>query len=386
MSKLRYILRKTKYRLKEIPYLLQIIFYKKRNTTISNDSAWKILKDAGYEKKEIFENIPPLMNSSIDLSIIVPVYNSEKYLSKCLLSLLNQETKYKYEVICINDGSNDSSLDIIKTLSLKYDNLIFESQENCGISATRNAGIIKARGEFIGFVDNDDYVTKNYVELILNAGYKNNADIVQTGHDIVFPNGKLKERRTCGDYILDRNNVDEIIKYTKGYIWGGCLRKKLFNKLRFPSGFWYEDMVTSLLLVQKATKIVIINSPLYKYLWHGGNASKNLWKTSSIKSIDQFWLAYQCAEYSRNILKLPVDDVFVTFLIREWSTVLINRTSLLDESIHKAMFSLAASYINNLTYTYNPKNFYMRKIYDSYKTGNFSLWKKASIAMSFHNA
>lgn len=383
---LRYIAKRVVNFIRETPYLLKMFLKKGNNVTlISEKEAWNIINNAGYIQKKLINDIPPLLPSDIDLSIIVPVYNSEKYLEKCLNSLLNQTTKYNYEVICINDGSTDNSIEIIKSLSEKFNNLIFETQINQGISAARNAGIIKSKGKYIGFVDNDDFVSNDYVERILNECYTHNADIIQTGHDIVYPNGKLKECRKYLNCIINSGDYKSIINNTKGYIWGGCIKKELFKDLRFPLGFWFEDMVASLLFVRRANKIVIIGDPLYKYLWHGNNASATLWKAGNIKSIDQFWLAYQCAEYSINNLKLPKDNVFMEFLLREWSSMLITRTRLLSEDIHQAMFTLASCYIKRLNIDYKPQNFYIKKVYYAFLNGDYILWKNASIAMSLHN-
>ena len=149
----------------------------------SSIEAEKTLSNCGYVWLDTPFTCIPLQGNSIDMSIIVPVYNSEKYLRKCLLSLLNQETKYKYEIVCVNDGSIDSSLDIINELKAQYSELISVfSQRNGGIAAARNKGIELAKGEYIGFVDNDDFVSSDYVEKVISMMKMYDADMIQTGH------------------------------------------------------------------------------------------------------------------------------------------------------------------------------------------------------------
>lgn len=97
----------------------------------------------------------------------MPVYNSERFLERCVRSILCQQTSVRYEVICINDGSTDGSLRILERLQSEYPELLrVVSQDNQGISVTRNRGIELAKGEYIGFLDNDDYVSEGYVETL----------------------------------------------------------------------------------------------------------------------------------------------------------------------------------------------------------------------------
>lgn len=116
--------------------------------------AWATLKAAGYFPRPLWDKIKPLQESSIDLSIIIPVYNAEEYLHLCLESILKQKTNFTYEVVCINDGSNNGSLSILEKFAEIYScKLVVVSQLNAGISISRNRGIAMAKGKYIGFID-----------------------------------------------------------------------------------------------------------------------------------------------------------------------------------------------------------------------------------------
>ena len=117
-----------------------------------------------------------------NLSIVIPVYNAEKVIKKCLDSLISQKTDYKYQIILVNDGSTDNSLNIIKDYESKYKNVFVINQSNGGASIARNRGIRSAFGDYIGFVDSDDWVTEDYIEKLLNRAYATNADIVKCNH------------------------------------------------------------------------------------------------------------------------------------------------------------------------------------------------------------
>ena len=114
-----------------------------------------------------------------DVSIILPVYNVEKYLRRCLDSLVNQDCSCSYEIIIINDGSQDGSADIIGEFEQRYDFIRAISQENAGVSAARNAGIAEAKGKYVALVDSDDFVEPGYISVMYELAEKYDADIVQ---------------------------------------------------------------------------------------------------------------------------------------------------------------------------------------------------------------
>lgn len=109
------------------------------------------------------------------LSFIVPVYNLEDYIEECIMSLLNQDLSHsEYEILCINDSSTDSSLEILKRLAKEHTNIIIINQENQGVSAARNNGIKNAKGEYIWFVDGDDLIARNCLKFMLHLWMKKN--------------------------------------------------------------------------------------------------------------------------------------------------------------------------------------------------------------------
>ena len=162
-------------------YRLMIVLcarFSKRKTNIS-------IKDYQKEIEHLFT--PPeykcdkglnYREETLDLSIIIPVYNGEKYLKECLASIFNNKTKYEYEVIVIDDGSSDDSMKILQSYS--KDNLIIKSQTNQGAAAARNQGLDLARGEYVAFIDSDDYISDDYIEKLVCEGKEKKAD-VQSG-------------------------------------------------------------------------------------------------------------------------------------------------------------------------------------------------------------
>ena len=148
------------------------------------------------------------------ISVIVPVYNTEKYLERCVKSLI-QQTYRNIEIILVNDGSMDKSFEICKKLQEKYKNIILINKKNGGLSSARNAGIEVANGEYIAFLDSDDWVTQDCYEYMLNLAVTNNAEIA----DIMVSQVKSKD-----DNVLSTDEKIEVFsgrKILEHYLYRG---------------------------------------------------------------------------------------------------------------------------------------------------------------------
>lgn len=207
----------------------------------------------------------------IKLSIIVPCYKVEKYLPRCLDSLVNQTLK-DIEIICINDGSPDNCINILKNYKEKYENkIVIIDKENEGVWRGRKDGVKKAKGEFIGFVDSDDYVALDYAEKLYNAAISKNADISVCGFDrIDLDTGKLYSREMCKpeskEIIVSKNPGDmlELNGAPWNKIYKAELLKKMHNMVNVPRVL--DDMMFLQLIYINANKIVFIPDSLVFYM------------------------------------------------------------------------------------------------------------------------
>ncbi|MCM1338656.1 MAG: glycosyltransferase [Muribaculaceae bacterium] len=208
------------------------------------------------------------------ISIIIPVYNAEKFLRRCLDSLINQTLK-DIEIICVNDSSTDNSLAILNEYAQIDNRIVVISQENSGPSEARNRGLDIAKGEYIGFVDSDDWVSLDYFENLYNAAKENNADIAAAG--II----KLDERRKREFLTFKTKTITADFKEnclaldipSKTYVWNKIyLREKLDKyNLRFKAGVYYEDMIFTTRVLEKLEKIVTVPDIRY-YYWKNKNS------------------------------------------------------------------------------------------------------------------
>ena len=129
---------------------------------------------------------------NIRISFIIPVFNVEKYIERCILSIENQDIpRDEYELIVVNDGTQDNSVSIIQQLQLQYPNIRLINKENGGLSSARNVGVKHAFGKYIWFIDSDDYIDANVLRLILNKAYLEDLDVLGFGNKDIYPNGSI---------------------------------------------------------------------------------------------------------------------------------------------------------------------------------------------------
>jgi len=209
------------------------------------------------------------------VSIIVPVYNTERYLDKCLTSLVRQ-TLDDIEIIVVNDGSPDNSQKIIDIYVNKYPERIKAYiKPNGGLSDARNFGILKARGEYIGFVDSDDYVSKSMYEKLYNKAKEANYEMVECLVSLVYedkPKGEKIERLNNIKLIdsNDRKEIKQNLVTMYPTVWNKIYKKNIIlqedNKMLFKEGIWFEDTEWMLRLYPSIESIGSIQESLYFYL------------------------------------------------------------------------------------------------------------------------
>ena len=207
----------------------------------------------------------------IKVSIIVPVYNVEEYLNKCLESLVNQTLK-DIEIIVVNDGTKDNSQKIIDDYAKKYPKLIKSyKKENGGLSSARNYGLKYAKGEYIAFVDSDDYVEHDMYEKMYNKAKTNDFDIVACDLYYIYSNKKENAYSQVKCDIMDKNRIKKAMLNIYPAAWNKIYKKELFNNdIRFKEKVWFEDVEFLYRLFPYINSIGVVKEPLYNYLQRDG--------------------------------------------------------------------------------------------------------------------
>ncbi|MCK2016877.1 glycosyltransferase [Peribacillus frigoritolerans] len=207
------------------------------------------------------------------ISIIVPVYNAEKYISKCVESIIVQ-TYRQLEIILVNDGSSDSSPQICDLLAKKDNRIKVIHKRNGGVSSARNEGLKIAQGEYIGFVDSDDWIEEDFFNILYNSIVKDNADISICGYLNETSKGEIISPSTTVKESIIFNNVEAIRAMFEGSIFMGHLWNKLYRadfikKNSFEKDIhMFEDLLFNVQAMINVTKIVFVPSFGYHYVRH----------------------------------------------------------------------------------------------------------------------
>lgn len=227
-----------------------------------------------------------------EISVIVPVYNSEKFLKKCLNSILEQTIINIIDIIIVNDGSSDNSEEIILDFLKKYpESVKYYKQENGGLSSARNLGIKKSKTKYIGFVDSDDYIDKYMFEKMYNNIINTKSNIVICGIEKCDINGNkiVYEQVEKNEEMTAQETINKILSYKiQCYACNKIYERKLFieNNIEYPQGRFYEDIVTIFKLLKVSNKVSIIGEPLYYYVQH----NESICRTPSLKKCNDVLL------------------------------------------------------------------------------------------------
>ena len=203
------------------------------------------------------------------VSIIVPVYNVEKYLDTCVSSIVKQ-SYVNIEIILVDDGSTDSSSILCDTWKKKDNRIIVIHKSNGGQSEARNVGLLNASGEFVIFIDSDDYISSDHVEELVTAITNTKSDIVCARAQAFFDNKssrvEKKEKRNSSSF--DGNMAIKKMLYEQGVsssLWVKIYKRALFESIGFPVGRIYEDLFTVYKLFYRCKKVTIIDKTIYYY-------------------------------------------------------------------------------------------------------------------------
>lgn len=255
------------------------------------------------------------------LSIIVPVYGVEKYIDKCLNSLVKQSLK-EIEIIVVNDGTKDNSQKIIDKYVKKYpDKIKSYIKENGGQGSARNYGLKKATGEYIGYVDSDDFVEKDMYKKLYNKAKENNYDIVVCGNYNVSEDYQNKNI----DAFINNYNTDlENIFFGKMAVWNKIYKRDILikNKLEFKEKVWYEDLAFTLKAIMNSNTFAFIDEPLYDYLIREGSTMNNSNVQRNLEILDAFddILSYikhnKKEEYFDKVEFLAIDHIYISAIVR----------------------------------------------------------------------
>lgn len=252
------------------------------------------------------------------ISVIIPAYNIEAYIERCLNSVCGQ-TYSNLEIIVVDDGSSDKTGDVIDEFAKRDSRIIPVHKENSGVSAARNTGLDIAKGEYIGFVDGDDLIEAQMYEKLMELATNYQVDIAHCGYQMVFPdrvdfyygtkNLKIQNHFTGVRDLMEATLVEP-------GLWNKLYHKKIFNNLRLDSKIKInEDLLLNYYAFQKAQNSIFLDEPYYHYMVRGNSASTSSWNKN--KLLDPILvLEKMYAEEKEQDIKVIIRNRYVYQLMR----------------------------------------------------------------------
>ena len=294
------------------------------------------------------------------ISIIVAAYNVDKYLEICINSIVSQ-TLHDIEIIIVNDGSTDNTSSIIEKFKRKDERIIVIEQENYGISTVRNIGLSKATGEYILFIDGDDWIEKNSLIKLYNLATKENADVVCYNFFYAYRD----QNKISKDFkVFDKLNKDEFIKASllldvAPVLWCKLLRRDLLqvNNIKCPEDISFgEDMAMSIDIALNAKNILFLNEPLYYYRQREDSVSKELSeKVLTIEKSMEF-IEKRLKEHDKNNLFLD-EYQFIVYRNMYYYLVINNKVNKVQYKLYKMWKNKKIDIKNNKYYIDFKTNF-----------------------------
>lgn len=311
----------------------------------------------------------------LDLSVIVPFYNTQMYARRCIDSILNQITDFNYEIILINDGSPDDCGEIIDSYG-GYENVCVIHKPNGGLSDARNCGLLRAKGMYVLFVDSDDFLYPGAIQSLMKTAKAYNADIVEGGFSTV---GNQKKRKD----FTHSFQISDSGKGMFGYAWGKVYKLSLFEKYCFPQGYWFEDTIIGGLIFPEAVCSVTIPDMVYNY-YINLNGITNQAK-STLKSIDTYYIFEELYE-TLDHYGIKAEPSFNRAVVWQLSKYVLNRCRNIGEKNLQNVFILSAELVQRYVFTdmkitSMEYSFWEKEVCEAFIHKQFKRWKIASLMM-----
>ena len=230
------------------------------------------------------------------ITVIVPVYNVEKFINRCITSIINQSYK-NLEIILVDDGSTDNCGKICDDYAKKDNRIKVIHKENGGISDARNTGVSVAKGKYVTFIDSDDYVKYDYIEFLYNLIIKNKVKVSICSHTVLYNTGLKIEKETEEFSVLDAKTVVRRILYDDGIdtsVWAKMYETTLFNNIKYPKGKLFEDAAITCRILSICEKIAIGSKSKYFYMIRSDSITN---ENFNVKKMDLITSTKEMGEY-----------------------------------------------------------------------------------------
>lgn len=336
-------------------------------TAASPAAARRRLQDISPRPEHVRTAPDRMPEPSVDVTVVVPVYNVEHYVGECLDSILAQELPggRSLEVIAVNDGPTDGSAAIVRAIAARDRRLRVIEQENRGLSSARNAALNVARGRRMAFVDSDDALAPGHLAALLEASERTGAPVVSALWQRVAEDGT-----SLGVGEASRTNMAP---------WARLYRREVWERLRFPEGCWYEDLITPC-CVQPLFSEAFVDDCGYRYRVRPGSIVES--SSRNPKALDSYWALEELVGW-RHDLGITYDQADLDRFVSIMGPTLMGRVTFLDAAGLRDVFTLCCELLASLDelrglHTSRPGAW--ADVERALRTRSFSLWCLACAA------
>lgn len=295
--------------------------------------------EAVYPKPQSAEAFPPLppQDKDMDLSIIIPAYNVERYIDRCIQSILSQECSCRFQVIVVDGDSQDQTLAHLYAYRNDPRMIIVETKGRGSAARGRNEGLLHATGRWLMFVDSDDLLAPGAIQTLMDAASRMDADVVQGGWQYIDEADQPGAVQTYVDAVytgekrLDRLDLP-------GMPWGKIYRRSLFEQIRFPANYTcFEDAIIHFLIFRKAE--VVGSIPALVYLWRKNSSGLTASSQHRPAAVQSYWLMEELLVQEQR-LGLPHDDLFCASFTMQLSNYCYATIARMDPAVQQSIFVL----------------------------------------------
>ena len=297
------------------------------------------------------------------ISIIVPIYNSEKYLKRCLDSIINQTYK-NLDIILINDGSTDNSLKICKQYKDQDQRIMLINQKNHGVSYTKNKALKLATGDYIGFVDSDDVIDKDMFKNLHKLIEKTKSEIacckyLRFTDDYKFEiknNYQIYDKFECLKMLISETTITN-------FLWDKLFKRTVLEDIKIKSGIIFEDMDIIYEIIHKSTKIVVTDDILYGYYQRTDSYTHSYDYTKMLNYIDVYQKRYEFLSKNYPNLKKQIDSSLIYSIFILFRMITLNqKKEILDDKEIIKQYNKLKQLNKNINYFQNKLKKYLIKI------------------------
>lgn len=288
-----------------------------------------------------------------DISVIIPCYNIEKYVGECINSVLNQKGNLKIQIVCVNDGSTDNTLEVLNSFK---DRITIINTVNNGSGVARNIGIDNAKGKYLFFLDSDDYLLPYCLIDCINTLEKNRFDFVSVGYCDFYDNKMIK-------------------RYGNSFCWGILYKREMFSVCRFPNNNVFEDTIKPFVLETSQYKSIHIDKAYYMRRILNSSITASVKKT--LRGIGHLWVVESLAKFDRDN-KMSTPEELYKLVLKHLGTVLLDRIGQYDMEIKYAAFMVASEILKNYSVdSVNKLTYQNKKVQKYLLNNNYRGWELA---------